>query len=79
MDSPNSKSTIEPLFLSGKFDELAGANPYSALVEAFTGLTSLLLEGRIEEDSQHSDRNEYARDLIRIQRDVKVGLRPEDV
>jgi len=35
----------EPLFLSGKYNELAGSDPFSAIVEAFSGLSSLLLTG----------------------------------
>jgi len=57
-----------PLFLSGKFEELAGADPFSAVVEAFAGLTSLLL-----------DNGEYTEDLARIQKDVKACLGQEDV
>ena len=72
----------QPLFLAGKFDELAGTDPFSAMVEAFGGLAPLLLEGRIaryEDDNTDGENNEYQEDLTRIKKDVKASLRPEDV
>ncbi len=72
----------QPLFLAGKFDELAGTDPFSAMVEAFGGLAPLLLEGRIaryEDDNTDSGNNEFEEDLARIRNDVKASLRPEDV
>ena len=75
--------TIEPLFLHGKFDELAGgADPFSAIVEAFTGLVPLLLEGRTVIDNEDDDddmHNEFGKDLVRIQKDVRNSLRPDDM
>ena len=81
-ESGNQNDTTEPIFLHGKFDELAGADPFSAIVEAFTGLAPLLLEGRTEtddEDDEDGMHNEFAQDLVRIQKDVRICLRPEDV
>lgn len=64
-----------PLFLTGKFDELAGADPFSAIVEAFGGLATMLLDdGEMLENT-----TDYTEDLIRIQRDVKRYLRKEDM
>lgn len=62
--------TVEPFFLVGKFDELSGADPFSAIVEAFTGFASKLLDGK---NSYHAE------GLRRIRRDVRESLRPEDV
>ena len=79
----NGVHAIEPLFLHGKFDELAGgADPFSAIVEAFTGLVPLLLEGRTVIDNEDDDddmHNEFGKDLVRIQKDVRNSLRPDDM
>ena len=63
-----------PLFLTGKFNELAGSDPYSAFVEAFSEINTLLL-GK----DDHPPNKEYESDLVRIRRDVKRKLGREDV
>jgi len=65
----------EPLFLTGKFDELAGADPFSAIVEAFGGLATMLLD----DEEMLENTTDYTEDLIRIQRDVKRYLGKEDI
>jgi len=60
----------EPLFLAGKFDEMTGTDPFSAIVEAFSVLTSILVEG---------ENIIFAEDLVRIRKDVQENLDQEDV
>lgn len=73
-DGETSKATKAPLFLTGKFNDLAGADPYSAFVEAYTELTELLLG-----NDEGPQTEEYADDLVRIQKSIKARLGPEDV
>ena len=60
----------EPLFLAGKFDEMTGTDPFSAIVEAFSVLTSILIDG---------ENSIFAEDLVRIRKDVQENLDQEDV
>ena len=38
-----------PFFIDGKYDELAGADPFSGIVEAFNGFAKGLMEGDVHE------------------------------
>jgi predicted ATPase len=52
----------QPLFLAGKYEELSGADPFSAIVEAFSGLAATLLQ------------DESVSDLERIQTAIQDSL-----
>lgn len=73
-DDTKTPTTKAPLFLTGKFNELAGSDPYSAFVEAFTEINTLLLG-----NDERPPKKEYENDLFRIQKDVKSRLGQEDV
>lgn len=76
-ENGNEKSNTElpePLFLSGKYNELSGSDPFSAIVEAFTRMSSLLVD-----KGSNPNEHRYAEDLVRIQRDVRASLLKEDV
>ena len=64
-----------PLFLTGKFNDTAGADPYSAFVEAFSELTTLLLGN----DECPQTNEYYVDDLVRIRRDIEARLGPEEL
>mmetsp|Transcript_18015 Transcript_18015/g.41529 ORF Transcript_18015/g.41529 Transcript_18015/m.41529 type:complete len:1229 (+) Transcript_18015:252-3938(+) len=73
-DDETTTTTRAPLFLAGKFNEMTGADPYSAFVEAFSELTSLLIG-----NDEGPQTDEYKEDLVRIQRDIEARMGPEDV
>jgi predicted ATPase len=54
----------KPFFLSGKYDELSRADPFSAIVEAFSGFASSLVKGEHEE-------------LESVRQDIKTALGTE--
>ena len=73
-ETTTSSTPGAPLFLTGKFNELAGSDPYSAFVEAFSEINTLLLG-----NDERPPNKEYQNDLFRIQRNVKKNLAREDV
>lgn len=73
-DETSTSTTKAPLFLTGKFNELAGSHPFSAFVEAFTEINTLLLG-----NDERPPNKEYENDLVRIQRDIRSRLAQEDV
>jgi predicted ATPase len=55
---------IMPFFLYGKYDDLSGADPFSALIDAFNGFANILLNGGDDE-------------LMRVRRDIRSELGSE--